>query len=211
MNINSNIYKKYNTKSIGITGGVGAGKTEVLKYIEQSCRCVILIADKLAYELESPGGECYSEVVQILGEDVLESDGYINRSKMAQKIFQDKALLHRINSVLHPAVKKYIIKCIEEEKLSGEAEFVFVEAALLIEEGYGEILDELWYIRVSPEERRRRLKLSRGYSDEKIDLILKAQLTDEEFMNSCQVIIDNSGDFESTKNQIDEALGKYGD
>lgn len=193
-------------KTIGITGGVGAGKTEIINYISSKYNSKIIIADKLAYKLECPGYECYDPIVALLGKDIVGEDGYIIKQEMAAKIFADESKLEAVNNIIHPAVKKYILQDIEFEKQNGKYDYYFVEAALLIEEGYQNILDELWYIRVNDEVRRERLKASRGYSDEKIDQILKSQLSDEEFLANCQVVIDNKGDLEDTHLQIDEAI-----
>lgn len=84
-----------------------------------------------------------------------------------------------------------------------------LEAALLIEEGYGEICDELWYIYASEEVRRKRLKSSRGYSDEKIDSIFASQLKEAEYRRYCKEVIDNDGDIENTIASINKALSKY--
>lgn len=192
-------------RSIGITGGIGAGKSEIIKYIANRQDVVFIIADKLAYELESPGNECYDRIVRALGEEVLDSNGEINKKKMAAAIFSDSSLLETVNSIIHPAVKEHIIKRMNESRNMG-MKFFFVEAALLIEEGYETILDELWYIRADEDIRRDRLKKSRGYSDEKIDSIFENQLDDEEFIKHCKVIIDNSGELSETYKQIDEAL-----
>ena len=84
-----------------------------------------------------------------------------------------------------------------------------LEAALLIEEHYDEICDELWYINTSRENRRKRLKIQRGYSDEKIDNIFASQLTDEQYKENCKVIIDNNGTIEESILQIQKAFEQY--
>lgn len=195
-------------KTIGITGGVGAGKSEIINYLEQNYNCRVIKADNLAYELESPGNVCYAPIVELLGEDILNEDGFINKNKMAAKIFSDKSLLSKVNGIIHPAVKNYILSSIEKER-KGNRDFFFLEAALLIEEGYHEILDELWYIRVDSDVRRERLKASRGYSDEKIDSILASQRSDEEFTQFCKVVIDNSKDLANSFAQIDSIIAEY--
>ena len=92
------------------------------------------------------------------------------------------------------------------QKEKNELELLVLEAALLIEEDYGAICDELWYIYTSEENRRMRLKESRGYSDEKIDSIFNSQLTEAQFRAGTQVTIDNNGDLEETFRQIENAL-----
>ena len=86
---------------------------------------------------------------------------------------------------------------------------MFVEAALLIEDHYDEICDELWYIYADERVRRARLKSDRNYTDERIDGIMENQLSEEEFSEACDFEIDNSGEFEETKKQIDQRMSKY--
>ena len=196
-------------KFIGITGGVGAGKSEILRYIRKHYLCEIYLADEVAHEVKNPGTECYYELIKLLGEDILESDGQIDRGKMAEKIFADETVLQKVNGIIHPAVKRYLLEHLETAGKRGDVELFFVEAALLIEAGYGELVDEMWYIYATEEVRRERLKLSRGYSDEKVNRILASQLSDEEFRKNCSFIIDNSGELTDSFKQIDEKLEAY--
>ncbi len=193
-------------RTIGITGGVGCGKSAVLEYIADRYNARVIYADKLAYELESPGHECYDEIVSLLGRDILEPDGDIDKKKMAAAIFADDSLLKQVNGIIHPAVKKHILAEIEKEQTAGQYDFFILEAALLIQDGYDRILDELWYVYTDADVRRNRLKASRGYSDEKIDSIMRSQLSDDEYMDHCVFKIDNSGDLQDTYRQIDEHM-----
>ena len=156
---------------IGITGGVGAGKSAVLSYLS-------------------------------------ELDGVRDRPALAGVIFSDDKKRELLNEVVHPAVKEYVLNAVKEAKKEGLFMLV-LEAALLIEEGYGEICDELWYIYASEEVRRKRLKSSRGYSDEKIDSIFASQLKEAEYRRHCKKVIDNDGDIENTIASINKALSKY--
>lgn len=192
---------------IGITGGVGAGKSEVLDWLAAHYNCYVLKADEAAHKVREPGGACYERLTALLGNEVLLVDGTIDRKKMAERIFQDRELRKQVNDLIHPAVKDYILQKIAQKRQDGKTDYFFLEAALLIEEGYDKILDELWYIRADENVRRRRLKDSRGYSDEKIDHIFEAQLAEEEFAAHCSFIIDNSSDLEETYRQIKEKLG----
>ena len=196
-------------KVIGITGGVGAGKSRILEYIGGKYNCEIIMADKAAHMLEEPGQKCYDELTALLGSTILNTDGSIDKARMAEKIFADRSLLEEVNKIVHPAVKEYILECIQERKEENRLDFLFLEAALLIEAGYAGIVDELWYIHSDADIRRERLKSSRSYSDEKIDSIIQKQLSEEEFRNNCSVIIDNSSFFETTCKQIDRKLEEY--
>lgn len=197
-------------KIIGITGGIGAGKSQVLSYIEKNCSCRILIADGAAHAVEEPGQPCYDRLTALLGKEVLTGDGHIDKKKMAAVIFPDETLLKQVNAIIHPAVKEYILSEIDKEKHAGNKDAFFLEAALLIEEGYGRIADELWYIYAPENVRRERLKAFRGYSDEKISHIFKSQLTEAQFRAHCKVVIDNGKGLSDTYMQIHEILKRTG-
>lgn len=196
-------------KTIGITGGVGTGKSELLAYIGRNYNCYIILADEAAHRIEQPGEKGYDELVELLGKEILNADGTIHKAKMAEKIFKDKAVLERVNQIIHPKVKEYILSEIAEKKREGKIDFLFVEAALLIEDGYEEILDEIWYIHARTDIRKERLKSSRAYSDEKIEHILRGQLSEEEFRKHCRVVIENNGNLAQAYKQIDEKLEEY--
>lgn len=195
-------------RTIGITGGVGAGKSAILAYLKEHYSCRILMADQVAGRLEEPGQKCYEDIVCLLGKAVLWADGSLNREAMAQRIFQDGALLEKVNQIVHPAVQEYIENAIDEEKKLKRYDFFFVEAALLIECGYDRILDELWYIYAEEKVRRERLRKARAYSEEKIDHIMSEQLTEEIFRKKCHFTVDNSGALEAACRQIDKRLGE---
>ena len=192
-------------KVFGITGGVGAGKSEVLTYLGQNYDATVIQADEAGYLVMLPGGECYGEIVKLFGRQITTETGELDRKRIAEIVFQDEEKLKALNAIVHPAVKRYIKKAIAAAEKAG-TEYVFVEAALLIEEKYDEICDELWYINTSRENRRARLKESRGYSDAKVDQIFASQLSEEEYERHCKVVIDNNGLPEQTFAQIDEAL-----
>ena len=192
-------------KIIGITGGVGSGKSRVLSFLEEKYNAVICQADQVAWKLQEPGQRSYIEIVEFFGEGILNEDKTINRGALGQIVFHDDGKLQKLNEITHPAVKDYIKEqiCLEKEK--GSSIFV-IEAALLLEDNYDEICDEIWYIFTREEVRRKRLKESRNYSDEKIDSMIAAQQTESYFREHCQLTIDNSDDFEHTCIQIEKAM-----
>ena len=204
---------------IGVTGGVGCGKSAILAELESDCICSIIHTDEVANAVKEPGGICYNEIVDLLGKDVLDDAGRIDRKKMAEKIFTDEALRKQVNAVLHPAVRRYVLDVIEAEKGRGVLDILFIEAALLIESGYvsaraGEaalknaqvIVDEMWYVYAPEDVRRKRLKENRAYSDEKTDSIIKRQLTEEQFRAGSDFEIDNGGTLAEAVAQAQERL-----
>ncbi|MGN1142533.1 MAG: dephospho-CoA kinase [Oliverpabstia sp.] len=195
-------------KVIGVTGGVGAGKSEILNYIADNWNATVVEADEVGYLVMKPGKSCFAPIVELFGPGILQEDGTLDRTKIAQMVFEDKKLLEKLNAIVHPAVKKYIRKAIQREE-ENETDFFIVEAALLIEDKYDEICDELWYIYADEETRTERLQKNRGYSVEKIKSIFANQLSEDEFSEHCDFEIDNSGDFEDTKEQIMQRMQMY--
>jgi len=194
---------------IGITGGVGAGKSTILEYIKAHYLCRIYLADEVAHVVKEPGQPCYKALVTLLGPGILAENGEIHRGRMAEKIFGDENLLEQVNGIVHPAVRIYLLERIRQAREDGRVELFFIEAALLIECGYREIVDEMWYIYAGEDARRERLRESRGYSPEKIRQIMGSQLTEEAFRAGSDFVIDNSGAPEDSFRQIRGRLEEY--
>ena len=195
-------------KIIGITGGVGAGKSEVLNFIAGRYDATVVEADQVGYLVMQPGKEAFEPVAELFGPSVVKEDQTLDKEKIAQIVFEDRQLLEKLNAIIHPAVKRYIRRAIQMEQEAGTEIFV-VEAALLIEDKYDEICDELWYIYADENVRMHRLMKNRGYSVEKIRGILANQLSEEEFESHCDFEIDNSGDFQDTVRQIEQRMRMY--
>lgn len=199
-------------KFIGITGGVGAGKTEILKYLASREDTKVMLADDIARKLSEPGQSCNEKLQELFaGTDVFDEKGQMDRPKAAAIIFKDETRRNGMNEILHPAVKEYVLHVLEQEKEEGRLRYLVLEAALLIEEHYGEICDELWYIYTSEENRRARLKQSRGYSDEKISEMFESQLCENEYRRHCKVVIDNNGTTEETIAQVRTIIENEGE
>lgn len=193
---------------IGITGGVGAGKTAILSYIEEHYNARIMLADEIAHVVMEPGTACNAALKNLFcGDNVFDEKGQIIREKMAEVIFRNQEKRNGLNAIVHPAVKEYVLETFGKEKKAGRLDYLVLEAALLIEEKYYDICDELWYIYTSEENRRVRLKESRGYSDEKIDQIYQSQLPEEIYRKYCRNVIDNNWGLEDTYQQLDQLLG----
>lgn len=192
-------------KIIGITGGVGSGKSRVLSFMKDEYQAVICEADRVAWELQEPGKPSYLQIVSHFGVEILNEDKTINRKALGAVVFSNQSEMAVLNEITHPAVKTYIREWIAKEENNGTALFV-LEAALLLEDHYDEICDELWYIYTDEQTRRIRLKESRHYTDEKIDMMIASQAEEAVFRKECGKIIDNSGTFENTCVQIKEAI-----
>ncbi len=189
-------------KFIGITGGVGAGKSTVISYLAKNPKAQVLLADDLAKELMAPGTSCAAQIEAAFGK--------LSREEMAATIYSSEAKRAQLNAIVHPAVKAEALARASKAKAEGKLDFFFFEAALLLEDGYDTLCDEIWYIFASEEVRTHRLKESRGYSEERIKGIFASQLSEEEFRARCARVIDNSGSQSATINQIDKILASIG-
>lgn len=195
---------------IGITGGVGAGKSEILSYLKGKEYTRVMLADEIAHDVMEPGEPAYTNICEVFrGEDIFSSkepQAPFDRKKLAQVIFSEDSKRKQMNDIVHPAVKDYVKKQFQIEQEHGTIRILVLEAALLLDDKYDMICDECWYIYTTEENRRARLKASRGYSDEKIDSIFACQLSEATFRKACIEVIDNNGTKEEAFRQIDKAM-----
>lgn len=175
---------------LGITGGAGSGKTTVVEKIKQMVPTCFLHCDVIAHELMEPGRPSYLALVAEFGTDILEN-GVISRPRLSEKAMATAESRKRLNEVTHPLVRQEVEARIASLKQEGFCGIVLIEAALLIEAGYKELCDELWYVHAPLADRIRRMKENRGYSEEKIKHILDGQLSEEEFIQQADVVIEN--------------------
>ena len=192
-------------KIIGVTGGVGAGKSTVLNYLEKRYGAKLILADLVGHEVMEPGHEAYEQVVKVFGQEIVSEDKTIDRKALGAIVFADEKKRMILNRIIHPAVRQEILRRLEEAELL-HLSSVVVEAALFLEENYDAFCDETWYIYTDEKIRRQRLKESRGYSDERIDQIFRSPKTHEEFQKRCLFMIDNNGSEEETFRQIDRRM-----
>lgn len=175
---------------IGITGGAGSGKTTVVECIQKITPVVFLHCDVIAHELMKPGGASYHALIEEFGESILE-DSLISRQKLAKIAMATKESRTRLNEITHPLVRGAVEQKMEQLLLEQFQGIVMIEAALLIEAGYKEICDELWYIYAPVDDRKRRMRQNRGYTEQKIEHILAGQLSEEQFRANADVVIEN--------------------
>lgn len=194
-------------KKIGITGGVGAGKTVVLSYLQSHYNCEVLYADDIGNEVKRKGHPCYDEIIKLLGNEILDSEGEIMKPVMAERIFASPELLKKVNDIIHPAVYDEIMKRMNQA-FDKQIPFCFIEAALMIEAGYESFLDEIWVVHASKEVRIKRLMSTRGYSKERIEQIFQRQLDEDEFIKHATRVIYNSSSVEELEQQINAIMGE---
>lgn len=212
---------------LGLTGGIGCGKTAVLTILKEEYDAYIIEADRLAHELMEPGKTVYQGIVDAFGMEVLmdadidisapaegnavtdNGQSTVNRSidrkKLGDIVFHDKDKLALLNSISHPLVKEEIVHRIEEQKDAGKKLFV-IEAALLIQDGYKSICDKMCYVYADLDVRISRLCEYRGFTQERAQAVIDSQESEAFYLEACDYKIDNSGSLENTKKDLKHIL-----
>lgn len=189
---------------IGLTGGVGSGKSLAAELVREMTGGELLIADQLGHVAMERGTSGYREILEVFGEEILSSDGQIDRKKLGELVFRDGDKLERLNRIVHPIVIRHL-----EERIAArreEAGIVVLESAILFETGCHRLCDEIWYVWVPEQVRMRRLRESRGYSEEKSLAIMAEQMGEEEFRSRCHKVIRNDGSVEELRRRLEAAF-----
>lgn len=182
---------------LGITGGVGAGKSRILEILKQEYGARIIQADQVAAALEAPGEPGLLALTELFGTEILDRDGSLDRKAFARRIFTDEKALDMVNQVIHPMTWKKIQEMLEQEPCPVTA----VEAALFNEVSRS-LCRHLVFIDTSEENRILRLMEGRGYSREKCLDIMKNQPDRAYFLQLSDYVIDNNGSLEAVRSQV---------
>ena len=177
---------------IGLTGGIGTGKSEV-SHILQELGAVVIDADRVGHEAYKPRSEIWRAVVHSFGKEILGPSGEIDRKKLGNIIFRDQSARETLNSIMHSKMADIIGEQIDHYRQEGN-EVVVVEAALLMEAGWSSLVGEIWVTSSSEEEIVQRLRDRDGLSEEQIRDRIRSQLPFEERATQAYVVVENSGD-----------------
>lgn len=177
---------------IGLTGGAGSGKSYIAGLLETVGRVYHINTDEISRAQMQKGGCVYQKVLEQFGLQFLNDDGEINRKMLGEYVFPRPEKLKLLNEITHPPVKKEVSRVIEEAANAGY-DVILLESALLIEAGYKEICDEIWYVYAKRQVRKQRLQDTRGYSETRIRDMFRSQKTDAFFRSHADYVIDNNG------------------
>lgn len=195
-------------KVIGITGGVGAGKSTVVEILQKHLNTVFLHCDVIAHDLMEPGKSAYEELVRVFGNVILNPDKTVQRSALYEAAFPTGRVAE-LNACVHPKVREYIESELERYRSDGFEGIVLIEAALLLEAGYRDICDEIWFVMTPERMRRERLSKNRGYSKEKTDSIMAEQSDEAFFLKNSDFVIYNDSSFEECEEHIMRQVKKH--
>ncbi len=191
---------------IGLTGGIGSGKSTVSRYLAE-LGAQVIDADTVAHEVFEPGTEGWRALVNTFGEGILSPEGEIDRKKLGAIVFNDPEALSRLNGIVHPQAYQLVKSRLEEYRKQGVA-VVVLEVILLVEAGWAHLADETWVTVASEDSVVKRLKQQRGLTEEEILARIRSQTPSEERVKHADVAIDNDGDPEETKKKVKELWDK---
>lgn len=186
---------------IGLTGGIGAGKSTVSAILAE-LGAYIIDADKIGHAILEPNGAAYGEVVSAFGEGILRQDGAIDRGALAKIVFADGEKRAHLNAITHPKIRAEVSRRIER----AEAEIVVVDAALLLEAGFAGMCGEVWLVTAGQEARMARIMARSGYSREQAEARMASQMGDAARMAAANVIIENSGSLDALHRAVCTAM-----
>jgi dephospho-CoA kinase len=190
-------------KLIGLTGNIASGKSKISEYLK-SKGFKIIDADSIGKSVLS-FNNIKNKLVRTFGKDILENDGSINRRELGKIVFSSKENLKKLNRITLPVLTKLIKKKINELKRK-KVKYAILDAAILIEANWHKLVDKVWVVYTDPEIQLERLIKRENYSIEEAKNRINAQLSIEEKLKYADKIINNSYDWERTKEQIDNIL-----
>jgi len=193
-------------KVIGLTGGIGSGKTTVSQFLAE-LGAATLDADEVGHETFKPDTEIWREVVAAFGRQVLTPDGNIDRKKLGEMVFGNAEALSRLNQIMHPRMYDMVKAQLEEHRRQG-TRVVVLEAPLLLEADWTSLVDEIWVTVASESTVLKRLQEQKGLSGEEALARIRSQLSSEERVKHAKVVINTDCDLDELKSKVKELWQK---
>lgn len=189
---------------IGLTGGIGSGKTTVADYFS-SLAIDVIDADKIVHEISAPGQQCFSSITEYFGEDIVNADGTINRQLLAEKVFKNETARKRLEAILHPAVRTAMQQAVQKVC----SPYCMLVIPLLVETGFTELVDRVLVVTADREKRIAWIKQRSGLNNDQIESIMAAQASDEQRNSIADDIIENNGSLDLLLRKVEELDLKY--
>jgi len=193
-------------KVIGLTGGIGSGKSTVAQFLAE-LGAVVLDADKVGHVAFKPGTEAWLEVVAAFGRQILTPDGEIDRRKLGEVVFGNPEALLRLNQIMHPQIGKMVKAQLEEYRRQGVKIVVF-EIPLLLETGGASLVGEVWVTVASESTVLRRLEERSELSRQQSLARMRSQMSNEERVKHADAVINNDGSLDELKAKVKELWQK---
>lgn len=196
--------KRAGIRIIGLTGGIASGKSSVARLLLEH-GAVVIDADELSRDAVRPGSVCLQRIAAEFGADLLQADGSLDRKRLGTMIFADSGMRKRLESIIHPEIRRLAEERIQSELAAGR-HCLFYMAPLLIEAGADSLVDEIWVVSVSPVVQLERLMARDGISREEAERIIASQMPLAEKERRGSLVIRNDGSPGQLQEQIEEIL-----
>jgi len=190
--------------TIGLTGGIGSGKSTVATLLEE-LGAVVIHADAVGHDVYVPQTEGWRCVTAAFGNEILKPDQTIDRQKLGAIVFRDPAALKQLNAIVHPLIRAEVERRIRSLRASNVVLPIVVEAAILIEADWLPLVDEVWLVVAGTDAIVQRLSSQRGLSREEVSRRVEAQLSDAERRRFAHVVIENRGSIDELRQQVTAA------
>ncbi|HOJ80891.1 MAG TPA: dephospho-CoA kinase [Clostridiales bacterium] len=188
-------------KIIGVTGGIGSGKSSVARILKDLGAAVI-DADVLAKSVTSAGGKAFDELVGYFGEEIVGDDGEIDRKKLAHAAFSDEEKLKMLNAITHKHIAEKIYDTVEVLKNTGKWDTIVIDAPIPIEKGFIDLADEIWVVVADRETRIRRAMERSGYTYDEVAARIDSQMSEDEYLELADEVIRNGDSIEELEQTV---------
>lgn len=189
---------------IGLTGGIGSGKTLISDTL-CSLGAEIIDADVITKELYLPGSELLQAIADTFGKEFILADGNLDRRKLRKNVFADEKKIKKLNILVHPAIRKNITN----QLFSSQKEHQVLVVPLLLETGYNDLCDEIWVVSVKEKCQFERVMLRDNVSEEEALKVIRSQMPLAEKLKFADRVIDNNGSVKATVKQTKKAFKKF--
>ena len=188
-------------KVLGVTGGTGAGKTEVCRILQEQGGKII-DADRITRKLQEQGQPVYMEIVSYFGTEILKEDGALDRKKLGGIVFQDRKKLAVLNQIVHRRVSEELKKQVDAYRRGGSVPFVVLDVPIPVEEGFFDTADRIWAVIANDDLRIQRLRRRMGLTEEEAERRIAAQMTNREYEAIADVPIENESGQEELRKLV---------
>ena len=189
-------------KIIGLTGGIGSGKSTVSQFLAE-LGAVVIDTDKVGHEAFKPGTESWQRVVAAFGRSIVTADGNIDRKKLGEIVFDSPVELLKLEQIIHPAISEIVIARIEEYRQQG-VKVVVLEVPLLVEAGWASLVNEVWVTTAPEPVILRRLEERTGMTEQESLARMRSQLPSEERLKHADTVIDTNCTLDELRKKIKE-------
>ena len=179
--------------TIGLTGGIGSGKSEASGILRE-LGALVIDADIVGHETYRSGQPAWDEIVEAFGGEVIGSDGEVDRRELGRIVFDDPGSLKRLTDIVWPKIREGLKDQMAGERDGGDTDVLVVEAAVLFEAGWENLFDEIWVVTAPEEDVLERLERQRNQKPEQTRARVRAQMTNEEREQRADVMVRNDED-----------------